>query len=55
MRERINQPPNKRCGCENDNNNQDGVRPASITVVLLADGNAVGTATLNASNNWGAS
>ena len=39
----------------NDADDQDGVRPASITVVLLADGNAVGTATLNASNRWSAS
>jgi len=35
-----------------DNDNQDGVRPASVTVVLKADGNVVGTATLNANNNW---
>ena len=36
----------------NDNDNQDGVRPASVIVVLKGDGNVVGTSTLNASNNW---
>jgi len=39
----------------NDNNDQDGVRPVSVVVVLKADGDVVGTATLNASNNWSAS
>ena len=34
----------------NDNNNPN--RPASITVTLNANGTAVGTATLNAENNW---
>ena len=39
----------------NDNNNQDGVRPASVTVVLTANGLGVPGAvnvTLNAANNW---
>ena len=37
----------------NDNNNQDGIRPASISVQLLADGTAQGDAvTLNAEGNW---
>ena len=39
----------------NDNNNQDGVRPASVTVVLTANGVGVPGAvnvTLNATNNW---
>ena len=39
-----------------DNNNQDGIRPTSIQVVLLADGQKANVAdaevTLNASNNW---
>ena len=36
-----------------DGNNQDGLRPDSITVELLADGQATGqTVTLNAGNNW---
>ncbi|MGS4049561.1 Cna B-type domain-containing protein [Staphylococcus pseudintermedius] len=36
-----------------DKNNQDGKRPASIEVELLADGKATGkTATLNEDNNW---
>ena len=36
-----------------DGNNQDGLRPAEITVELLADGVETGkTVTLNASNNW---
>ena len=39
----------------NDTNNQDGVRPDGVTVVLVADGNVVGRATLNASNNWSVS
>ena len=38
-----------------DDNNQDGVRPSSVTVVLVKDGDVVGTATLNASNNWSVS
>ena len=39
-----------------DNNNQDGVRPASVVINLLADGQATGkTVTLNAANNWTAS
>ena len=37
----------------NDANNQDGKRPESITVSLLADGRDTGTTvTLNAENNW---
>ena len=39
----------------NDAENQDGVRPAGVVVVLKADGKEVATATLNASNNWSAS
>ncbi|MBQ7927557.1 MAG: Cna B-type domain-containing protein, partial [Methanobrevibacter sp.] len=39
----------------NDANDQDGLRPSEITVVLLADGNVIGTATLSANNNWYAS
>jgi hypothetical protein len=36
-----------------DGNNQDGVRPASVTVKLLADGQETGrTADLNADNSW---
>lgn len=37
----------------NDSNNQDGIRPASVVVSLLANGQATGqTVTLDASNNW---
>ena len=36
----------------NDNNNQDGIRPDSITVNLYADGVKVDFKVLNASNNW---
>ena len=35
-----------------DNDNQDGVRPANITVILKEDGNIIANATLNSSNNW---
>ena len=35
-----------------DNNNQDGSRPSNITVTLLADGEAVETATLSEANGW---
>ena len=35
-----------------DKNNQDGIRPASITVSLLADGEVVATAELTADNSW---
>ncbi|PNZ73366.1 Cna B-type domain-containing protein, partial [Mammaliicoccus stepanovicii] len=36
-----------------DKNNQDGKRPKSIEVALLADGKETGkTITLNESNNW---
>ena len=36
-----------------DADNQDGIRPESITVTLLADGKETGTtATLTAANNW---
>ncbi len=38
-----------------DDDNQDGIRPSSVTVVLVADGDVVGTVTLDASNNWSAS
>ncbi|MGM9892602.1 Cna B-type domain-containing protein [Limosilactobacillus sp.] len=39
-----------------DDNNQDGLRPGSVTVELLADGQATGqTVTLDATNNWAAS
>lgn len=36
----------------NDADNQDGKRPASITVVLLADGEEQSSAILNAENGW---
>ena len=36
----------------NDNDNQDGVRPASVIVELFADGVKVNEATLNESNKW---
>ena len=36
----------------NDSENQDGVRPVSVTVVLLDGDKIVATATLNAENNW---
>ncbi|MFQ9705984.1 MAG: Cna B-type domain-containing protein [Limosilactobacillus pontis] len=36
----------------NDANNQDGIRPTSVTANLLADGQVVKTATLNATNDW---
>ncbi len=36
----------------NDNDNQDGIRPASITINLLADGNVVATKTVTAAENW---
>ena len=35
-----------------DGNDQDGVRPASLTVTLLADSKAVGSVTLDAGNGW---
>ena len=35
-----------------DNNNQDGKRPASITVNLLADGNVYASKTVTAASNW---
>ncbi len=39
-----------------DNGNQDGVRPASLTVTLMKNGQTpVGTATLDADNDWSAS
>ncbi len=37
-----------------DKDNQDGKRPASVTVVLYADGEAAATAELSDGNNWGA-
>jgi hypothetical protein len=36
----------------NDANNQDGLRPTSITVVLKADGEKVNSADLSDDNNW---
>ncbi|UIP52566.1 Cna B-type domain-containing protein (plasmid) [Ligilactobacillus salivarius] len=36
----------------NDNNNQDGIRPSSITVNLLANGQQVASKTVSASDNW---
>ena len=36
----------------NDNNNQDGIRPSSITVNLLANGRQVASKTISASDNW---
>lgn len=36
----------------NDNDNQDGKRPASVTVELLADGTQTATATVTADDNW---
>jgi len=35
-----------------DDDDQDGKRPATLTVTLLGDTKKVGTATLNAANNW---
>ena len=35
-----------------DNDNQDGIRPTTITVNLLANGKVVRTLTLSAANNW---
>ena len=35
-----------------DNNNQDGKRPASITVNLLANGTKVGSKTVTSDDNW---
>ncbi|KRN89528.1 aggL protein [Ligilactobacillus ceti DSM 22408] len=35
-----------------DNNNQDGIRPANITINLLANGKLVQTQVVNADNNW---
>ena len=43
-------------GSFSDANNQDGIRPTSLVVRLLADGQPTGkTVTLNAANNWKAS
>lgn len=36
----------------NDNNDQDGIRPESITVNLLANGKKVATQTVTAENGW---
>ena len=36
----------------NDNNDQDGFRPESITIKLLADGVAIETVTVTEENNW---
>ena len=38
-----------------DANNQDGLRPDKVTVVLYGDSNMVGTAILDVNNNWSAS
>ena len=38
-----------------DEGDQDGVRPESVTVTLLANGAAVGTVTLNEANGWSGS
>lgn len=35
-----------------DSGNQDNIRPESVKIQLLADGDAVGTVTLDADNNW---
>ena len=35
-----------------DNNNQDGIRPSSITVNLMANGRQVASKTVSASDNW---
>ena len=35
-----------------DNNNQDGIRPGSVEVTLLANGEATEQLTLSADNNW---
>ena len=35
-----------------DSNNQDGIRPISVTINLLADGEKVNSTTLNDDNNW---
>ena len=39
----------------NDDNNQDGLRPSDVTIVLVADGTIVDVATLDDSNSWFAS
>ena len=36
----------------NDNNNQDGIRPASVTVHLYAGGEVIETVELNEGNGW---
>lgn len=36
----------------NDNNNQDGIRPDSVTVNLLADGTKIASTTVTKDNNW---
>ena len=36
----------------NDNNDQDGIRPSSITVALLKAGEQIATGTLTAANGW---
>ena len=40
------------CKVWSDNNNQDGIRPASLTVDLMNGSTKVGTVTLNETNNW---
>ena len=37
---------------QKDNNNQDGIRPSSITVNLLANGKKIASKTVTASDNW---
>ena len=39
----------------NDANDQDGLRPASLTVRLMANGSPAGTVELNAANDWSGS
>ena len=39
----------------NDNNNQDGIRPATVTVTLHADGAEVASLILSADNSWSGS
>ena len=35
-----------------DNNNQDGMRPENVTIILLADGKKIGEIVLSDKNNW---
>ena len=36
----------------NDNNNQDGMRPENVTIILLADGKKIDEIVLSDKNNW---